>query len=96
MNLGSMEVSERCIDALGPQYMLESFELSINLRKVKGRENEPVYLDSHSPILRLTQMIRDETHRYAVTYHRKRRDRPQDRDRDRRSLRAPARSGRRR
>ena len=41
---------------------------------VKGREDEPVYPDSHSPILRLIQMIRDETHRYAVTYHRKRRE----------------------
>jgi len=41
---------------------------------VKGREHQPVYLDSHSPILRLIQMIRDETHRYAVTYHRKRRE----------------------
>ena len=41
---------------------------------VKGREDEPVYLDPHSLILRLLQMIRDETHRYAVTYHRKRRE----------------------
>ena len=41
---------------------------------VKGREDEPIYLDSHSQILRLIQMIRDETHRYAVTYHRKRRE----------------------
>jgi excinuclease ABC subunit C len=41
---------------------------------VKGREDEPVYLDSHSLILRLLQMIRDETHRYAITYHRKRRE----------------------
>jgi excinuclease ABC subunit C len=41
---------------------------------VKGREDEPVYLDSYSPVLRLIQMIRDETHRYAVTYHRKRRE----------------------
>ncbi len=41
---------------------------------VKGREDEPIHLDSHSPILRLIQMIRDETHRYAVTYHRKRRE----------------------
>jgi len=41
---------------------------------VKGREDEPVYLDSHSLMLRLIQMIRDETHRYAVTYHRKRRE----------------------
>jgi excinuclease ABC subunit C len=41
---------------------------------VKGHEDEPIYLDSHSQILRLIQMIRDETHRYAVTYHRKRRE----------------------
>jgi hypothetical protein len=41
---------------------------------VKGRENQPVYIDPHSPVLRLIQMIRDETHRTAVTYHRKRRE----------------------
>ncbi|MEK6279555.1 MAG: excinuclease ABC subunit UvrC [Acidobacteriota bacterium] len=41
---------------------------------VKGRENEPIYLDPHSLILRLLQMIRDETHRYALSYHRKRRE----------------------
>ncbi|MGH9900442.1 MAG: excinuclease ABC subunit UvrC [Pyrinomonadaceae bacterium] len=41
---------------------------------IKGREHDPVYLDSHSPVLRLIQMIRDETHRTAVAYHRKRRE----------------------
>jgi len=41
---------------------------------VKGREHEPVYLDSHSPVLRFLQMIRDETHRTALAYHRKRRE----------------------
>ena len=41
---------------------------------VKGREDQPIYLDSYSPVLRLIQMIRDETHRYAVAYHRKRRE----------------------
>src|SRR3954470_10271708 len=41
---------------------------------MKGREDEPIYLDSHSPVLRLIQMIRDETHRTAVAYHRKRRE----------------------
>lgn len=41
---------------------------------MKGREHEPLYLDSHSATLRLIQMIRDETHRTAVTYHRKRRE----------------------
>lgn len=41
---------------------------------VKGREHEPIFLDPHSLILRLMQMIRDETHRYALSYHRKRRE----------------------
>ncbi len=40
---------------------------------VCGQENEPVVLDHHSPVLHLVQLIRDEAHRFAVTFHRKRR-----------------------
>jgi len=40
---------------------------------VLGQENEPVVLDHHSPVLHLVQLIRDEAHRFAVTFHRKRR-----------------------
>jgi excinuclease ABC subunit C len=40
---------------------------------VYGQENEPVVLDHHSPVLHLIQLIRDEAHRFAVTFHRKRR-----------------------
>ena len=40
---------------------------------VLGREDEPCILDRHSPILHLIQQIRDETHRFAVTFHRQRR-----------------------
>ena len=40
---------------------------------VHGRENEPVVLDRHSPVLHLIQLIRDEAHRCAVTFHRARR-----------------------
>ena len=40
---------------------------------VHGLEDEPVKLDRHSPILHLVQLIRDEAHRFAVTFHRKRR-----------------------
>ncbi len=47
-------------------------EVSHILRK--GSEDSPIYLDSHSLVLRLIQLIRDETHRTAVTYHRKRRE----------------------
>ncbi len=40
---------------------------------VQGREDEPIVLDHHSPVLHLIQRIRDEAHRFAVTFHRKRR-----------------------
>jgi len=40
---------------------------------VYGREREPVVLDHHSPALHLVQQIRDEAHRFAVTFHRARR-----------------------
>jgi excinuclease ABC subunit C len=40
---------------------------------VYGQEKDPVVLDHHSPALHLIQLIRDEAHRFAVTFHRKRR-----------------------
>jgi excinuclease ABC subunit C len=40
---------------------------------ILGRENEPCILDRHSPVLHVIQQIRDETHRFAVTFHRQRR-----------------------
>jgi excinuclease ABC subunit C len=46
---------------------------------VYGQEHDPVVLDRRSPVLHLMQRIRDESHRFAVTYHRKRR---QIRDRE--------------
>jgi excinuclease ABC subunit C len=53
---------------------------------VYGQENEPVVLDHHSPVLHLVQLIRDEAHRFAVTFHRKRR---QMRDRSTELLEIP-------
>lgn len=41
---------------------------------VRGRENEPVVIPRESPVLHLVQRMRDEAHRFAVSYHRKRRD----------------------
>ncbi|MGB7603595.1 MAG: excinuclease ABC subunit UvrC [Candidatus Sulfotelmatobacter sp.] len=40
---------------------------------IYGQEKDPVALDHHSPVLHLIQLIRDEAHRFAVTFHRKRR-----------------------
>ena len=40
---------------------------------VSAQEDEPVALDHHSPVLHLVQLIRNEAHRFAVTFHRKRR-----------------------
>ncbi len=40
---------------------------------VYGQESEPIALDHHSPVLHLVQLVRDEAHRFAVTFHRKRR-----------------------
>jgi excinuclease ABC subunit C len=53
---------------------------------VFGQEDEPVVLDHHSPVLHLVQQIRDEAHRFAVTFHRKRR---QMRDRSTELLEIP-------
>ena len=41
---------------------------------VYGQEDEPLALDRFSPILHLVQSIRDEAHRFAVTFHRSRRN----------------------
>src|SRR6202008_3185568 len=40
---------------------------------IYDREDKPCVLDRHSPVLHLIQQIRDETHRFAVTFHRDRR-----------------------
>ncbi len=42
---------------------------------VLGQEDEPIRLPGHSPVLHLIQQIRDETHRFAVSFHRQRRTR---------------------
>src|SRR5215469_4322236 len=44
---------------------------------VLGQEDEPIVLEHHSPVLHLIHQIRDETHRFAVTFHRERRGKRQ-------------------
>jgi excinuclease ABC subunit C len=40
---------------------------------IHGQEEEPLVLERHSPVLHLIQQIRDESHRFAVGFHRQRR-----------------------
>ena len=51
-----------------------------------GSEDEPIVLDRRSPVLHLVQLIRDESHRFAIGYHRQRRAM---RDRDSELLNIP-------
>lgn len=40
---------------------------------VRGQEDDPIHLDRFHPILYCVQQIRDEAHRFAITFHRQRR-----------------------
>jgi len=40
----------------------------------KGSENQPIPFDANSQAMRFIQQIRDETHKTAIEYHRKRRE----------------------
>ena len=41
---------------------------------VYGREENPIKFEAGLPVFRLVQQIRDETHKTAVEFHRKRRE----------------------
>jgi excinuclease ABC subunit C len=70
---GQLAAAARALHELGLEALpTASIAKREELLFVKGRA-EPIRIDHHSPVLHLIQMIRDETHRFAVTYHRKRR-----------------------
>jgi excinuclease ABC subunit C len=74
--IGQLHAAAESFDALGVlPPPLASIAKREEIIYVYGRENEPIALDHHSPILHLIQQIRDETHRFAVTFHRARRAR---------------------
>ncbi|GAC1659407.1 MAG: excinuclease ABC subunit UvrC [Acidobacteriaceae bacterium] len=73
--LGQLSAAAEALDALG----LGSQPLAASAKReeiiyLRGEESDPVVLDRHSPVLHVIQMIRDESHRFAVTFHRKRRE----------------------
>ncbi len=74
--LGQLHAAQAALDDLNiVDQPLASIAKREEIIYIAGREDEPVMLDRRSPVLRLIQQIRDESHRFAVTFHRKRRDR---------------------
>lgn len=72
--LGQLHAAAQALEALEiTNQPLASIAKREEIIYVYGQENEPVVLERHSPVLHLVQMIRDESHRFAVTFHRKRR-----------------------
>ena len=72
--LGQLHSAAKALDKLAIiNQPLASIAKKEEILYVLGREDEPVILDHHSPVLHLIQQIRDETHRFAVTFHRQRR-----------------------
>ena len=74
--LGQLHAAADALTGLGIiNQPLASIAKKEEILYVLGREDEPIALDHHSPALHLVQRIRDEAHRFAVTFHRKRRTR---------------------
>jgi excinuclease ABC subunit C len=73
--LGQLHAAANALEALGiVDQPLASIAKREEIIYVLGHEDEPVILDRFSPILHLVQLIRDEAHRFAVTFHRTRRN----------------------
>jgi excinuclease ABC subunit C len=74
--LGQLHAAAEALDEVDlPTLPLASIAKREEIIYVRGREDEPILLEKHSPVLHLIQRIRDETHRFAVTFHRQRRGR---------------------
>ncbi len=85
--LGQLHAAASALEELGfTSQPLASIAKREEIIYVYGQEEEPVVLDRRSPVLHLVQHIRDESHRFAITYHRKRREM---RDRDSELLHIP-------
>jgi excinuclease ABC subunit C len=73
--LGQLHAAASALEELGlTTQPLASIAKREEVIYVHGQEDEPVVLDRRSPVLHVIQKIRDESHRFAITYHRKRRE----------------------
>jgi excinuclease ABC subunit C len=85
--LGQLHAAAEALESLGlTTQPLASIAKKEEIIYLYGNEDEPVVLDRRSPVLHLVQIIRDESHRFAVGYHRQRRAM---RDRDSELLNIP-------
>jgi excinuclease ABC subunit C len=73
--LGQLHAAAQALESIGITYQpLASIAKREEWIYVYGQEDEPIVLDKFSPMLHLVQAIRDEAHRFAVTFHRTRRN----------------------
>jgi excinuclease ABC subunit C len=76
--IGQLHAAAQALDALQIiNQPLASIAKKEEILYVLGQEDEPIVLERHSPVLHLIQQIRDETHRFAITFHRQRRGKRQ-------------------
>jgi len=76
--IGQLHAAAEALESLGIiNQPLASIAKKEEILYVYGQESEPIILERHSPVLHLIQQIRDETHRFAVTFHRLRRGKRQ-------------------
>ena len=73
--LGQLHAAAGALEAIGViNQPLASIAKREEIIYVYGQENEPIALDHYSPVLHVIQQVRDEAHRFAVTFHRTRRN----------------------
>jgi excinuclease ABC subunit C len=73
--LGQLHAAAAALEELGiTDQPLASIAKREEWIYVYGQEDEPIILDKFSPVLHLVQTVRDEAHRFAVTFHRTRRN----------------------
>jgi excinuclease ABC subunit C len=73
--LGQLHAAAEALECIGvTDQPLASIAKREEWIYVYGQEEEPIVLDKFSPMLHLIQQIRDEAHRFAVTFHRTRRN----------------------
>ena len=72
--LGQLHAAADALEELGlTSQPLASIAKKEEIIYLYGQEDDPIVLDRRSPVLHLIQVIRDESHRFAVGYHRQRR-----------------------